>query len=232
MNRRESNRRVRRLPVRFSRPGSDECYQGFTTNVSSSGVFISSSTVLPKGTRVRIEVCDPLHGFVVEGMVARTLRADSRLQGVMPSGMGVRFLTVDELVGDLFPRASGGPAAAADGETTDDAKPSPKRMRLDAYVVRFPSAASFRQSYERDVVQGGLFVATQYPAPVDRTVTLEIHPPEGPSFRLQTRVVHCSPPAVAQGEAEGEGNKPNLLAGMGVEFVDPQAAKEAFKERL
>lgn len=231
MNRRESIRRVRRLPVRFSRLGSDQSYQGFTTNVSSSGVFISTNTVLPKGTRVRIEVCDPLHGFVVEGMVARTLRADSRLQGVMPSGMGVRFLTVDELVGELFPRASGAPAPAADGETAaEDAKPSPKRVRLDAYVVRFPSAASFRQSYERDVAQGGLFVATQYPAPVDRTVTLEIHPPEGPSFRLKARVVHCSPPVESQ--PGGEGGKPNLLSGMGVEFVDPQAAREAFEERL
>lgn len=235
---RREKRRPRRLPVRFRRRGEDVPHQGFTTNISTTGVFISTRETMPVGTRLRLEFVDPLHGFVVEGVVARTIRSEAALQHVMPAGVGVRFLEVEELVAELLPVRASAPASmreAGDGgasPSSSSSSPSPstasgrQRIRLDAYTVRFPSMGSFRQSFERDVSQGGLFVATRYPAPMGNKVMLEIHPPEGEPFRLEAEVVQSVPPTPS---VDGE---VNLLAGMGVQFLSPDHARQAFASRL
>jgi hypothetical protein len=225
MQKRREQRRPRRIPVRFWRRGETTPHQGFTTNISVTGVFISTRETLPKGTRLRIEFADPHHGFVVEGVVARAARSDAALQQVMPAGVGVRFLEVGELVSELLPVGSqrSEPAPARPDQET---APQRQRVRLDAYTVRFPSDGSFRQSYERDVVQGGLFVATRFPAPMGRKVMLEIHPPGGEPFRLEAEVVQSVPPTPS------EDGSINLLAGMGVQFLDPDGARDAFVGRL
>ena len=40
---------------------------------------------------------------MVEGEVARSIQVPAHLQSVRQPGMGVRFLPVDELLGDLIP---------------------------------------------------------------------------------------------------------------------------------
>lgn len=236
MQQRREKRRPRRLPVRFRRRGESVPHQGFTTNISTTGVFISTRETLPVGTRLRLEFVDPLHGFVVEGVVARTARSEAALQHVMPAGVGVRFLEVEELVAELLPvRAAAptpsgppgsSPASPAAGSSPSDETGRDRRVRLDAYTVRFPSPGSFRQSYERDVSQGGLFVATRFPAPVGQKVMLEIHPPAGEAFRLEAEVVQSVPPTPS------EDGSVNLLAGMGVQFLSPEAARRTFSSRL
>lgn len=236
-DRRENARRPRRIPVRFWKRGDDEAHTGFTTNISSSGAFISTRDLVPKGVRLRIEFCDAKAGFMTEAEVARAIRTEPALQQVMPTGVGVRFLSVEELVAELFPsvpsqprkRVVGDVEIEEVGEPPEDAKESVAGppQKLHEFVVQFPSEASYRQAYERDVRQGGLFVASQHPAPLDRKITLEIHPPQRSTpFRLQAKVVQSVPPT-----GSGDG-KPNLLAGMGVEFVDPQRAVESFRKNL
>ena len=86
-----------------------------------------------------------------------------------------------------------------------------------------------RRTYERDIRNGGLFVSTQDPADRGDVVVIEIRPPEelGAPFRLRARVVHTFEP-----NTQGGAHEANLLAGMGVEWLDPAAARETFEHYL
>ena len=106
MERRDNKRRARRVPVRFWKKGEEKHRSGFTTNISNGGMFIGSNLVHGRGTRLRIEVLDPLNGFVVEGVVARANRSQPHMQRIRASGMGIRFLQVSELVAELFPTSA------------------------------------------------------------------------------------------------------------------------------
>lgn len=239
-DRRENARRPRRIAVRFWKRGDDTAHQGFTTNISTSGAFISTRALVPKGARLRVEFCDAKAGFMTEAEVARAIRTEPALQHVMPTGMGIRFLDVEELVAELLPSVPSQPRTKVVGdvelEEPIDAPGEPERAKesvaeaprkLHEFVVRFPSEASYRQAYDRDVRQGGLFVASQHPAPLDRKIVLEIHPPSSSQFfRLQAKVVQSVPPS------QSSDGKPNLLAGMGVEFVDRDLALKQFRDHL
>lgn len=104
MERRQDERQFRRLPVRFWVRDEGKERVGFTTNISTGGMFIGSNQVVAPGTRLRVEVLDSANGFVVEGQVTRAVRAAPHLRAVQSSGMGVRFVPVAELVQEFFLR--------------------------------------------------------------------------------------------------------------------------------
>jgi PilZ domain len=101
MSRRRAVRRPRRVQVSFWRRGEPTPYIGYTTNISMTGMFIATNSPVAGGSRVRVEVVDRNRGFMVEGVVAHARKMASL------SGMGVRFLTVEELVRELLPSAVG-----------------------------------------------------------------------------------------------------------------------------
>ena len=106
MSRRRAVRRPRRVQVHFWRRGDPTTYVGYTTNISMTGMFIATNSPLAGGSRIRIEViADRDRGFMVEGVVAHARKVRGELMRVTQSGMGVRFLTVEELVRELFPAA-------------------------------------------------------------------------------------------------------------------------------
>ncbi|HEV7516986.1 MAG TPA: PilZ domain-containing protein [Thermoanaerobaculia bacterium] len=111
MSRRRSARRPRRVSVQFWKQGEPHPYPGFTTNISMTGMFIGTRSPMPSGTRVRIEVLGE-HGFMIEGVVAHARKARGDLARITQTGMGVRFLSVEDLVRELLPGASGGEGAA------------------------------------------------------------------------------------------------------------------------
>lgn len=289
-NRRESDRVVRRLPVRIWRPGEERSITGYTTNISTTGMFVVTHQPFPKGSRIRVEVLDPRSGFVVEAEVAHSHKVSLDLSALGPSGMGVRFLPIETLVRELFPQAMAGDRAGRTGESPVVTAPEPSAPPAKAPVppppapraaapsppappqvparaptpgsfpsnrvpivrvgatapaaapgstapreaqvpiaVRFSSAEQFRSVYERDLLQGGLFVSTPRPAPIGELVEIELHLPAPLSgrVRLRARVVHRIDP---QG-GEGMGG-PNLLAGIGVELLDRPAALAALAPYL
>ena len=204
--RRDDKRRARRVPVRFWKKGEDKPRSGFTTNISDGGMFIGSNLVHGRGTRLRIEVLDPLNGFIVEGVVARANRSQPHMQRIRASGMGIRFLQVSELVAELFPTSAPvkprpAPAPAPSPEKLREAPPTPPPQTaagLDApgletadasdpgpetplglapfsYALQYRSREELRISYERDISQGGLFINTSSPAPLQEVVVIEIH---------------------------------------------------------
>ncbi len=213
MERRGDPRRVRRVGVKFWEPGSQTAHQGFSTNISNTGMFIATSHPVPQGNRVRLEVCTENNGFVVEAKVARTRRSVQALQSVRHAGMGVRFLGVEDLVGELFPDICSERAPAP--------KPAPRPAA--GFRVRYPTLESFLEVYRRDISTGGLFVPTGKPAPLNEVVTIAIGLQGDPMepLQLKARVVHRLEP---NGTDMVQGA--NLMSGMGVELLDPAGARE------
>ena len=252
--RRDETRHRKRLSVRFWKRGENIARSGFTTNISSGGMFIGANHVLSRGTRLRIEIVDPAKGFMVEGVVVRAERSRPELRSVRTSGMGIRFLRVEDLVSELFPQAewvdvSPAPAeqpqappqpaaiepaapvpAAPQPALTPEAAAPPQSTRhaaqLRGFAVRYATIEDLRGTYERDIQNGGLFISTQDPAERGDLVVIEIRPPEevGPPFRLRARVVHTF-----ERGTQGGTHEANLLAGMGVEWLDPEAARKSFE---
>jgi Tfp pilus assembly protein PilZ len=80
--------------------------------------------------------------------------------------------------------------------------------------------SQFIRVFERDIAHGGLFVATQHPARLDKVVVLEVSVPTRPptTVRVPARVVQ----RVAPSNLESERSR--RTPGMGVEFVDKERA--------
>jgi hypothetical protein len=70
-------------------------------------MFIATNSPVAGGSRIRVEVVDRNRGFMVEGVVAHARKIGGDLARASLSGMGVRFLTVEELVRELFPSGLG-----------------------------------------------------------------------------------------------------------------------------
>jgi Tfp pilus assembly protein PilZ len=244
MSRRRSARRPRRVSVQFWKQGDPHPYPGFSTNISMTGMFIGTRSPMPSGTRVRIEV-QVERGFMIEGVVAHARKTRGELAQVAQSGMGIRFLAVEELVWEVLPGLGGGageavppPRAASDlgpDEERVEAFPAPPAVEAEAspaapssassshpppapildpgvFTVQFPSPWNFVDVFERDIANGGLFVATRFPGRLGEVVTIELHPPDAAPVVVRARVVQRFEP-----------NGASMLAGMGVELLEAQS---------
>lgn len=107
MTRRISPRRPRRVQVQFWKRDEPHAYPGYTTNISMTGMFIATRSPYPPGTRLRVEVLEGERGFVIEGMVAHARKIRGELMRLSTPGMGVRFMSVDELIRELIPVGHG-----------------------------------------------------------------------------------------------------------------------------
>ena len=308
MTRRTAVRRPRRVTVRFWKQGDSTAFSGHTTNISTTGMFLASNSPAPSGARVRIEVMERERGFVVEGVVVHARKVRPELARISESGMGIRFLTVEDLVGELLPGAGGlhdevtpgtfssyapeapppttpvdrptlaspfppaassapfpPPAAGGASQSTSSPFPPPAprpapysapvsdvpasraapysapvtdipapRPAAEApvpipsatssstpaggigtFAVRFATPAEFLEVYRRDILNGGLFVSTRFPARLQETVVVQLHPPlfGAEPISLRARVVQRFEPQAGD-------LSPNLLSGMGLELVD------------
>jgi hypothetical protein len=234
-------------------------------------MYIATNSPVPSGSRIRVEVIDRDRGFAVEGVVAHARKMQPELARLNQSGMGVRFLSVEELVRELIPSGLGDtesvprdvtqaepvappqflapsplsapsdiftafvplptppspvPVAAPPPppEPPKPAVPAPKRTRTKpavpvapsggSYTVRFTGIDEFLEVYDRDILQGGLFVSTRFPARLQETVSVELFPagPFVPPIVMRARVVQRFEPDVGCG--------PNLLSGMGLEVLE------------
>lgn len=219
MERREKERRPRRVQVHFWKRGTTKRYRGYSANISIGGMYIETNNLVSSGGRIRLEVGAD-ETFMAEAVVARVNKSHQTLR---PSGMGVRFLTIEELVCELIPEiASVGPegrqrtGAAAAGEL-----PLPE----GSYRLRFADRRQFLEVYRRDLSTGGLFISTDEPAALNDVVTVELSvaDAEVAPVRLEARVVHRLDPDMPDGTGG------NLMAGMGVEILSFESALETLR---
>ena len=128
---RGSERKSARLKVRFWRAGEpDRVYSGYTSNVSLGGCFIQTEQPVGTAGRLQLELSGESTGFVCEAVVARSIKAPYELRQVKPSGMGVRFLTIEELLRAVLP----GGLEAADSAN--------RALRQDDSLSATPAQAS------------------------------------------------------------------------------------------
>ena len=86
--------------------GNPDPSPGYTINLSRTGMFVATATPLKPGRRVRVEILDDRHGFMIEGLVMHAARVSPLLKRLRESGMGLRFLEIDELIAPIVPMSS------------------------------------------------------------------------------------------------------------------------------
>lgn len=90
MEKRALQRKKTRLSVRFGEHRAET--MGLVTDVSSTGLFITTNSVLPRGTAVHVQV--PVPGgepVLLAGRVTRSRRVAPQLLQLFKGGMGVRL---------------------------------------------------------------------------------------------------------------------------------------------
>jgi Tfp pilus assembly protein PilZ len=100
-------------------------------------MFIATNSPVAGGTRIRVEVVDRDRGFMVEGVVAHARKIRGDMMRASLSGMGVRFLTVEELVRELIPSAVG-----TTEEIPQEPSPPEAAERLTELELLEPPSAS------------------------------------------------------------------------------------------
>jgi Tfp pilus assembly protein PilZ len=233
---------ARRIEIRFWRRGSPQQHNGFSVDVSKSGIFLGTLVQLEPGERIRLELVEKERNFIVEGQVARVHRVSLALRHLEQQGVGVRFLSPAELVQELLGNrgkpaaqkpvsdssaaipirpAQAEPAAApAASPVAPASAPSKAAGGSRLVTVEFVDRTSFLNVYHRDIASGGLFVTTTEPAQMHEIVSVELRPPiatQNP-LRFEARVVHC-----VDGAPTGSGS----ARGVGVQFLGPDRVRAA-----
>jgi hypothetical protein len=173
MEKRRNRRYPKRTRVRYGEGAFT--HTGFTSDISATGLFLVTSHMLPVGTRLHVEVAAEGERLVFfEGLVARQKMVAPELRQVMRAGMGVRLLTPSELLGELVPQVRDKEAAQL--------------------VVTFESPEKLKDSYERELKRGGLFIWSDTPQLANSVMTIELEFAfAGRSVTAHARVVHTMP---------------------------------------
>lgn len=177
MEKRRHRRYPRRFKVRFGDKGFTQ--QGFTSDVSETGMFVVTSPVPKLGTRVHVEVTMELERTVYfEGIVARMALVAPELRSVMKGGFGMRFLAPGDLVAEMVPHLR-------------DAK---NRLELS-----YPTVEAFTEAYEKELKRGGAFVWSDREHAVNSIVTLEVDASFAKKrLGFEARVLHVVPDATGR----------------------------------
>jgi Tfp pilus assembly protein PilZ len=171
MEKRKTRRHTRRLRVRF---GEHELGQsGFTSDVSSSGLFVVTSSPVNLGQRLHVEVTvDTDRRLLFEGVVARLTIVPQELRQVMKGGFGLRFLTGAELMAEMVPHLK-------------------DKVRL---TITYPTAESFKRAWLADLQRGGVFAWSEKEQPLNSILFVELDLAFAQRLlSFEARVVHVVP---------------------------------------
>lgn len=226
MDKRKTPRYKRRIQLRFWSLDDRNPRKGFTHNVSVSGMFIASNAPFKPGTRVFVEIPTSTEKLVLQAEVRNAARVDPMLQKVKPSGMGIRFLTVEELMAELL-KLKKSPASEEKEEKSGEETEVEEREELQGQIltVTFATPHDLATSYERDIKYGGLFVPTRDSVEEEDKVVVEFKFDwdAGLAVRVQASVIKKF--AAAEGSATGE-----AVTGVGVAFSDPTSVTTQFSK--
>jgi hypothetical protein len=171
MEKRRHRRYSRRFRVRFGEKSLSQ--QGFTSDVSATGMFVVTTPVPKLGTRVHVEVTmDNERMLYFEGLVARMALVAPELRSVMKGGFGLRFLSGAELMAEMVPHLR-----------------DPKRL-----VLTYVTAEQLHEAFEKELKRGGAFLWSQAEYAANSIVNVEIDAPfAGRQLAFEARVVHVLP---------------------------------------
>jgi Tfp pilus assembly protein PilZ len=168
MEKRRNRRYSKRFKVRFGL--KEFTSTGFTNDVSATGMFVVTTSLLTIGQRVHAEVTmDEDLKLYFEGDVARLTLVAPELRQIMKGGFGLRFLSGTELMGEMVPHLKG-------------------KTRI---VITYPTLHRFSNAYQTELRRGGCFVWTHSHYPVNSIVDLEIEAEFcNRSIAFECRVMH------------------------------------------
>ncbi len=171
MEKRRHRRYSKRLKVRFGL--TDFTATGFTSDVSATGMFVVTSTMLNIGQRVHVEVTmNEKDKMYFEGAVARLTVVAPELRQIMKGGFGIRFVTGAELVSEMVPHLK-------------------DKARI---VLSYPTLASYQKAFDEELKRGGCFVWTNSRYVEDTIIHLEIDAEfANRAVAFEVRVVHVVP---------------------------------------
>jgi PilZ domain-containing protein len=197
---RQQRRIKRRLMVRY---GERELTQsGFTGDVSTTGLFIISSSLPQLDTRLHIQLfVEPERSLFFEGEVRRHKLVPAELRTIERGGFGVRLLSPREVL-----------ASALDQE-----------LRVPHFELNYPTRVAFQQAYEREFRMGAAFISTSKQLPRDTHVVLSLVLEfSGQVLELETQVAQVFPPQ------EG----PGAVVGLALLFTDRARAEALLRPWL
>lgn len=165
--RRIQNRTPKRVMLSVRKPEEPKPFMALTTNVSPTGMFLSTERLYPRGTRLLVAQTGDPSGTQIEVEVVRIVRQDPLLGGGH-SGMGLRLVHV--------PKPAEASAPAEPGN----------------FVLSFRDAAEFLEILRRDLKHGGAFVRSTTLPKIHDVVTVTIVLPlrEVRQIRFPARVVY------------------------------------------
>ena len=104
MERRDDDRRPYRIRVYFWDRETNKRSLGYTTNISTSGMYITTSRLLPRGTRIRVALrsADD-RNVAIEAVVASNLATTDRLDHLLESAAAVMDRGLERLDPQLCP---------------------------------------------------------------------------------------------------------------------------------
>jgi len=241
MERRIHRRFPRRIELRFWRLGETQGHTAYSTNISKSGLFLSSVSALMPGERLRLEIVDRDSGFIAEGRVARVHRVSLALRQFDQQGVGVRFLLPEELVENLVPLArQSGPVTQA-GRTVEPEPLGPDDRWRDDTLTDEAAEALFQDGQPSDqepAPKSGMDIARDKVVPVsfaDPSTFLSTYHRDISAGGLFV----STPTPMALQEAIWielqlpiAGERPKLFAARVIQRFDPQAAVGSGKNLL
>lgn len=228
---RRHQRWIQRLQIRTWPVGqSEKARTAYTRDLSPGGAYITTNRAFRKDTRLQLEFETERGAVIFEGVVARAVTVPRELQAVKSGGMGVRFLSSEELVAELQGGAAGEPIRSAlrggaglgQVETARAPQPLPVAPHkpggaAKCFPVKFRSPAEFLRAYERDLRFGTLFVATNSPPTPGSPVDLVLHLPKlERTVPVAGEVAHV----VERSSLRHDGS---VHVGMGVRIKDSEA---------
>ncbi len=204
--------------MRFWRRGAPKDVQtGYTSDLSRSGAFVTTQKPVGRNGRIQMQLATGTGSYLLEGVVARSLQVPQELLKVKPGGMGIRFLRVEELVGELLEAGANdlrrtGEVQVPDVESRTVAPVQQSAGSKWLFDVDLSDRERFLRLWEQDIKLGGLFVESTAPAPAETPIQLRLKAPDTEEPLLaQARVVQVFVPRA---------DSPSLLPGMGVVLVD------------
>ena len=196
--RRGALRRRARIRVRF---WNDELEgTGYSSDISSKGLFVETRKLSAIGTRVHVELTLKDRPFFLECVIVRQRRSAHNLMLVVKSGIGLQLVSLHEVIRSLV--------------SASEKSSSQSELRVD-----LSDPATLEKVYHSEISRAGVFVATEAKLARDQDVTLILVLPEPHGeYEVRGQVVH-----IMEQPVQGLGVKliePDQVRGKLSEIVD------------
>jgi hypothetical protein len=163
--------------VSFWVDGGTKEYKGYSTSISLSGLFVATSYLPNKGTRVRAEIADRSGTLSFEGIVTRVKQVPVTLRQIQQAGFALRFTQNAAAIRALLP-------------DVDMVPPREGGAAVTTVKLTFDSAARFLDVFRREIRTGSILVNAPGTQAVGDSLILDLIPPAsiGAPLRCTARV--------------------------------------------